>query len=57
MYFSNYAKSFGTLQSDLLAFCEAQKKLDKTSTQELSVDNCGKKMRRAMTTIYTGEAE
>lgn len=57
MYFSNYAKSFGTLQSDLLAFCEAQKELDKTSTQELSVDNCGKKMRKAMTTIYAGEAE
>lgn len=57
MYFSNYAKSFGKLQSDLLAFCEAQKELDKTSTQELSVDNCGKKMRKAMTTIYAGEAE
>lgn len=35
----------------------AQKALERTSTWEVIVDNCGKKMREAMTASCAGEAK
>lgn len=55
--FLKYAKWYGTLQSSLLPFSEAQKTLDRTSTQEPSVDNCGKKMRKPIIMTYAGEGK